>query len=405
MYIAKVYEIMIGAPSDIQEEIQMAENTIYRWNNINSETHRLVLLPLHWSKNAYPEVGVHPQKAINKQVVNKSDLLICIFGTRLGTPTDTEESGIIEEINEHIKEGKQVLIFFRNINDTKSIDINQYQKVINYKRSIQDKSLYAEYNDESDFEQVLSDKLQLFINNEWLNQKEEKEEEPIVDENVKLELSKKAIDVLCGSFVYIDVLGDVDVNKCSIDMDDNNLAFAEKENSKIKVKGKKVGETKITVTYKTLKVECSINITPMCYFCGNPILEFGKDFQYIKEKCYNMIYYNVDEITCKDDNIRCKEIIENYTITHYYIFEDNKLIFAFSFIPKNSQKYNIYIESSNCMYERYDSISSNNNVQWYQYKSDYYIGSADWVSKGGWFFFYSRSKEMIDEKLRLWVKQ
>lgn len=103
MYLAKVYKVMIGAPSDIQEEIQMAKNVIQKWNSINSEFRRRVLLPLHWSDNAYPETGIHPQKSINRMVVEKSDLLICIFCSRLGSPTDTHNSGSIEEIDEHIK--------------------------------------------------------------------------------------------------------------------------------------------------------------------------------------------------------------------------------------------------------------------------------------------------------------
>ena len=46
-----------------------------------------------------------------KQMVEKSDLLVCLFGTRIGTPTDTDASGTIEEIREHIKAGKQVMMF------------------------------------------------------------------------------------------------------------------------------------------------------------------------------------------------------------------------------------------------------------------------------------------------------
>ena len=71
MYRATVYKIMIGAPSDIQEEIQIAKNVIHRWNVINSEYQRRVLLPLHWSDNAYPLAGEHPQKTIDKTVVVK----------------------------------------------------------------------------------------------------------------------------------------------------------------------------------------------------------------------------------------------------------------------------------------------------------------------------------------------
>ena len=114
MFPANVYKIMIGAPSDIEEEVSIAMNIIHHWNDINAEKQKTVLLPLHWSISSYPAIGMHPQKAINKQVVSKSDLLICIFGAKLGTPTNDYASGSVEEIEEHLKAGKPVMIFFKN---------------------------------------------------------------------------------------------------------------------------------------------------------------------------------------------------------------------------------------------------------------------------------------------------
>ena len=37
MFQADVYKIMIGAPSDIKEEVNIAINAIHHWNNINAE--------------------------------------------------------------------------------------------------------------------------------------------------------------------------------------------------------------------------------------------------------------------------------------------------------------------------------------------------------------------------------
>ena len=79
---------------------------------MNSEIQKVICLPLHWSISSYPEVGKHPQKIINNQVVSKSDLLICVFGSKLGTPTEDYASGSVEEVEEHIKAGKPVMIFF-----------------------------------------------------------------------------------------------------------------------------------------------------------------------------------------------------------------------------------------------------------------------------------------------------
>lgn len=170
MYPATVYRIMFGSPSDIKEEIQVAFQVLNHWNSLHSEQSKIVLLPLHWSISSYPAMGKHPQKILDKQVVEKSDLLICIFGTRLGTPTDTEISGSVEEIKEHRKTGKDVMVFFkRSVDDITSVDPKQLQSIKDFKESIKNDALWHEFNDTADFEKKFADSLQLYMNEHWTN--------------------------------------------------------------------------------------------------------------------------------------------------------------------------------------------------------------------------------------------
>lgn len=169
MFQATVYKIMIGCPSDIQDEIQIAKEVLYHWNNLHSEHDKIVLLPSHWSISSYPTMGKHPQKSINEQVVEKSDLLICIFGSKLGTPTDTEISGTVEEIKEHRKAGKDVMIFFKkSVDDITSIDPEQLKKIKDFKDNIKQEAILGEFSKTDDFRNELSDKLQLYINSNWI---------------------------------------------------------------------------------------------------------------------------------------------------------------------------------------------------------------------------------------------
>ena len=161
---------MIGSPSDIKEEISIAREVLNNWNNLNSEKNRMVLLPIHWSISSYPAMGKHPQKLLNEQLVEKSDLMICIFGTRLGSPTDTEISGTVEEIKEHRKAGKDVMVFFKmSVDDISSVDLQQLQKIRDFKESIKNDVLWQEFSDVKDFEHKLSENLQLYINDNWSN--------------------------------------------------------------------------------------------------------------------------------------------------------------------------------------------------------------------------------------------
>lgn len=168
MYTGRIYQIMIGAPSDITKEITTVQEVIFEWNQLYSSLHRTVLLPLHWKTHAYPSMGVHPQKNIDKQVVEKSDLLICIFGSRLGSPTDTDISGTVEEIREHIESGKGVMLFFRTKNSV--VDISQLIALSKFKESIKTKALLWDYEDEDSFKETLRSKLQLYVNDNWLRE-------------------------------------------------------------------------------------------------------------------------------------------------------------------------------------------------------------------------------------------
>lgn len=168
MYHATVYRLMIAAPSDIKEEITTAFDVINHWNDMHSEQSKLVLLPLHWSVSSYPAMGKHPQKLLNEQIVEKSDLLICVFGTRLGSPTDTEISGTVEEINEHRRAGKDVMLFFkRNVSDINDVDLAQLQQLNDFKEGIKKDVLWHEFSNTTEFEKKLSDALQLYVNEYW----------------------------------------------------------------------------------------------------------------------------------------------------------------------------------------------------------------------------------------------
>lgn len=168
MFEARVFRIMIGCPSDIKEEVNIARKVIFEWSNLYAESTEIVLLPLHWSFNSYPAQGEHPQKIINQQLVEKSDLLICIFNSTLGTPTTSEESGTIEEIIEHVKTGKQVMVFFKTKVDITNIQPEELKRLKHFKETISKSVLWQEYDDENSFENIVQNKLQLFINNNWL---------------------------------------------------------------------------------------------------------------------------------------------------------------------------------------------------------------------------------------------
>ncbi|MEC5424250.1 DUF4062 domain-containing protein [Virgibacillus sp. C22-A2] len=110
-------------------------------------------------------MGNSPQEVINHQVVEKCDLLIGAFWTRLGTPTNKYSSGTVEEIEKHIKSEKPAMLYFSSqpvAMDT--VDLDQVTKLKQFKQSCQSRGLYEEYDSHSDFKQKFYHHLQLKLN-------------------------------------------------------------------------------------------------------------------------------------------------------------------------------------------------------------------------------------------------
>lgn len=386
-FIARVYRIMIGAPSDIKEEVQIAKDVINEWNYVHTELHHKVLLPLHWSISAYPNSGKHPQKIINEQVVDKSDLLICIFGSKLGTPTDTDISGSVEEINEHLKAGKDVMIFFRKNLEIESLDdMQQVEKLLKFKESIKGNALFEEYEKNS-FKSILSQKLQLFLNNTWLNPNYEPKE--IELDVVEIKLDKSNLDIPYNGTAYLSVDG-IELDKCNIRIEDDFYAYVSTSNDKIEIKAYKVGTTKVIVSYGQNKAECTLHITPINDFCGNPILQFDKTYSEVKDMCSSVTNEVENVLTCREGNV-----------LHHYLFNDEKLTIVVSHVKKLENTVSYFLDAANSMDERYKRLTSvGNNIHWYQeYKQQIYIASVEDEQNKDWYFFYSPSKELIEKNI------
>jgi hypothetical protein len=151
-YQVTAYNVMIASPGDVARERAIAREGFLEWNAINAADRKIVLLPIGWDTHSAPSMADKAQAVINSQVLERCDLLIAIFWTRLGTPTGEFASGTVEEIERHIKSGKSAMIYFSNepvVPD--SIDQNQYAALVNFRESLKDRGLISFFNDASTF--------------------------------------------------------------------------------------------------------------------------------------------------------------------------------------------------------------------------------------------------------------
>ncbi len=171
MKIGHIFNIMVGSPGDVTHIAQKAIECINNWNILNSYDKNIALVPHHWTSSSYPSLKKPAQAHIDDILVERSDALVAIFGSRLGTPTDSYISGTVEEIEKHRAAEKPVMVFFSETLDFAQ-DVEQLKKLQDYRNQLS--GLYETYNGIDDFEKKFSAKLHLQIQNEF---------QPLVNEN------------------------------------------------------------------------------------------------------------------------------------------------------------------------------------------------------------------------------
>ena len=161
-YDARVFNVMIASPSDVASERSVVREVIYDWNAVHSERENIVLLPVGWESHSSPEMGDRAQAIINEQTVDKCDLLVGIFGTRIGTDTGEYPSGTIEEIETHIDSGKPAMLYFSNqLGDSDNFEAKQYTELMKWQKYYKSRGLCESYHSDSDFKEKFSRQLQI----------------------------------------------------------------------------------------------------------------------------------------------------------------------------------------------------------------------------------------------------
>ena len=164
-YKARVFKVFVASPSDVTHERNIVYNAIFHWNAINAEDKKIVLLPIGWDISGAPEAGRPAQDYINIDLLDKCDVLIGLFWTRVGTPTKSMESGTIEEILRNISAPKLTMLYFsKKAISPEKINAEQYARLQKFKSEMQSKSFYCEFNDEKELYDKIYDHLQIKVN-------------------------------------------------------------------------------------------------------------------------------------------------------------------------------------------------------------------------------------------------
>ncbi|MBD8021430.1 MULTISPECIES: DUF4062 domain-containing protein [Brevibacterium] len=144
-FVASVLRVMIASPSDIPDARDAVEQALYGWNNANAKNKQVVLIPWRWETSSVPVLGDHPQSLINAQGVDESDIVIALFGSRLGSPTPAAASGTAEEIKRAVDSGKPVHVYFSTAPLPRDVDTTQLDGLRQFQTDIGQRGLLGEF--------------------------------------------------------------------------------------------------------------------------------------------------------------------------------------------------------------------------------------------------------------------
>ena len=127
------YNILIASPSDAERDEVF--RTIAAWNgSVGGVDRRVVFVPLMWERHAIAEADKAPQAAINEQLLDRADLVLAVFSSRLGTPTDDYPAGTVEELG--CRKGRAAVFFLETprLDPNAPDGIEQLKRLMEFRR-------------------------------------------------------------------------------------------------------------------------------------------------------------------------------------------------------------------------------------------------------------------------------
>lgn len=155
---ATVVQVLIASPGDTQAERTAILTDASRWNGRNAQGRGFILSPWLYELHATPIYGDRPQAIINRQGVDRSDVVVAVFGTRLGTPTGVDVSGTVEEIKRAHELGKPVHVYFSSADIPRDTDPKDLAALENFREAFE--GLYSTYSDPADVARQVRDALE-----------------------------------------------------------------------------------------------------------------------------------------------------------------------------------------------------------------------------------------------------
>ncbi len=180
MQSVRLFRVFIASPFDVIEERNAACQVILEWNAANTLSRSIMIEPVRIETHIHAMQGGHPQDLINAQLLEQCDFLVAIFSSRVGTPTNSDPSGAIQEFREFgEKKGKdRIMLFFSDKDIPSTADLSQVQAVRDFKDSVKGQGIHIKYTSVEEFSRLFRQQLDHAMNKVETNSRKPPETEP-----------------------------------------------------------------------------------------------------------------------------------------------------------------------------------------------------------------------------------
>jgi nucleoside 2-deoxyribosyltransferase len=139
--------VFISTPSDTDEVVEAIKQSLHALNVSRGKRDGVVVLPVHWKTDAVPRMSSEgAQGVINKHLLDKADIVVALFDSRLGQATPDAVSGTAHEISRASEAGKHVHTWFSEEPiERHNVDPKELARLAKYRKELEGQGLLGVY--------------------------------------------------------------------------------------------------------------------------------------------------------------------------------------------------------------------------------------------------------------------
>lgn len=158
-------KLVFCGPSDVEKEILIGKEIVDQWNQRHGEARGLWIKHHHWKTDTYPDLSDRAQNIPNRQLIDKSKILVAVFWSRFGTPTGIADSGTQEEILRAANLGRKVMVYFSDLEPKPANAENRQLDLLwQFRQALRSRGICWPFSSRDAFRKLFENHLALALN-------------------------------------------------------------------------------------------------------------------------------------------------------------------------------------------------------------------------------------------------